>query len=143
LISVVRRDGKKRQTLVHQNGLGEHSHVAVRSILLDHVLDLLSNLFPKPHVRLILLDGADSPFYLEIPITVINPLFLKPRKYLVFLGWCILGFDGVLAVDEGGDEIDTDGDLDAGGTYYYVADIDEATGEFLKIPLLSRVNAKH
>jgi hypothetical protein len=120
LISVVRRDGKKRQTLVHQNGLGEHSHVAVRSI--DHGFAL------KP-VPQILLDGADSPFYLEIPITVTNPLFLKPRKYLVFLGWCILGIDGVLAVDEGGDEIDTDGDLDAGGTYYYVADIDEATGE--------------
>jgi len=34
----------------------------------------------------------------------------------------------VLAVDsDGGDEINTDGILDAGGTYYYVTDIDEAT----------------
>jgi len=98
---------------------------------------------PQTHVRLILLNDADSSFYLEIPIAVINPLCLKPRKYLVFLGWCILGIDGVLAVDDGGDEINTDGGLDAGGIYYYVADIDEATGGFLKMPLLSCVDAKH
>lgn len=85
---------------------------------------------PQAHVRPILLDGADSPFYLEIPIAVINSLCLKPRKCLVFLGWCI-GIDGVLAVDDD-DQINTDRVLDARGTYYYVTNIDQATGGFLK-----------
>jgi hypothetical protein len=96
----------------------------------------------QTHVRLILLGGAD-PFYLEIPIAVINPLCLKPLKYLVFLGWCILGVDGVLADVDGGDEIDTDELLDAGETYFYVTNINEATGGFFKMLLLSRVDTKH
>jgi hypothetical protein len=114
----------------------EAIYVAVRPIMASSGPGFGSAAFepvPQTHVRLILLDDADSPFYLEIPIPVINHLCLKPRKYLVFLGWCVLGIDGVLAVDsDGGDEINTDGILDAGGTYYYVTDIDEATGGFLK-----------
>ncbi|OAX35777.1 hypothetical protein K503DRAFT_802544 [Rhizopogon vinicolor AM-OR11-026] len=45
-----------------------------------------------------------------------------PLKYLLFLGWCILGVEGVLALTQDGDGIDTDGDLDNQGTYHYVAD---------------------
>ena len=73
LISVARRDDKKRQTLVHQNGLGpgEPSHVAVRPIMASSGSALKP--VPQTHVRLILLDGAGSPFYLEIPTAVINP----------------------------------------------------------------------
>jgi hypothetical protein len=32
-------------------------------------------------------------FYLDIPLDDINPLCLRPRKYLLYLGWCILGLD--------------------------------------------------
>ena len=85
-----------------------------------HSRSLRSTAVPQTHVRLILLDGANSHFYLEISIAIINLLCLKPLKYLLFLGWCVLGIDGVLAAVDGGDEINTDEDLDAGGTYYYV-----------------------
>jgi hypothetical protein len=40
-----------------------------------------------------------------------------------------LGVDGVLAVD-GGNEVDIDGVLDAGETYFYATDINKATGVF-------------
>lgn len=73
---------------------------------------------PPGHVRLILLQEEDSSFYLEIPLDIIHSLCLKPRKYLVFLGWCILGVEGVLTRNDD-DEIETDGDLDDEGIYYY------------------------
>lgn len=44
------------------------------------------------------------------------------RKYLIFLGWCILGVEGVLPLEHNGEGIETDGDLDPEGIYYYVAD---------------------
>jgi len=50
-------------------------------------------------------------------LDVIRSLCSKPRKYLVFLGWCILGVEGVLTLDD--DEIETDGDLNDEGIYYY------------------------
>ena len=78
-----------------------------------HSRSLRSTAVPQTHVHPILLDGANSHFYLEIPIAIINLLCLKPLKYLLFLGWCVLGIDGR-------DEINTDEDLDAGRTYYYV-----------------------
>ncbi|KAF9519465.1 hypothetical protein BS47DRAFT_1358081 [Hydnum rufescens UP504] len=43
---------------------------------------------PPGYVRLIL--ALDPCFYLEIPLTEIDALCLSPRKYLVFLAWCIL-----------------------------------------------------
>ena len=100
-------------------------YVAVRPIMSSSV-----SLEPvlEAHVRLILLAGAE-PFYLEIPMAVIDPLCLKPLKYLVFLGWCILGVDGHLAVD-GDDEVGTDGVLNAGETYFYVTSVKKATGGF-------------
>jgi hypothetical protein len=65
----------------------------------------------------------DSSFYLQIPLNIIDSLCLKPRKYLVFLGWCILGVRGQLALEDGGDGIPTDGSLEDQGIYYYVADV--------------------
>ena len=70
-------------------------------------------------MMVLLLQQEDPSFYLQIPLEIINSLCLKPRKYLLFLGWCILGTEGVLARTYGGDEIDTDGILHNQGTYYY------------------------
>ena len=78
------------------------------------------------HVRLVLLHNDTSYFFLEIPIDRILVLCLKPLKYLVFLGWCVLGSEGVLHHKDA--EITTDGDLDSNGIYYYVTD--DAFGGF-------------
>jgi hypothetical protein len=70
------------------------------------------------HVRLIILHEED----------VIRLLCLNPRKYLLYLGWCILGVEGELALEHNCDGIGTDGDLDDRGIYYYVAQ-----GRFLSL----------
>ena len=75
---------------------------------------------PKGHVWLVLLHQEPSSFYLQIPVDTIRSLCLKPLKYLLFLGWCILGVEGTLALERNGDAIATDDDLDERGTYYYV-----------------------
>lgn len=42
----------------------------------------------------------DSPaLYLEIPIDHLNSLSERPRKYLRYLGWCIMGVEGHVARD--------------------------------------------
>jgi len=74
------------------------------------------------HVRLILLHDANSSFHLDIPLEIIESLCLKPLKYLLFLGWCILGAEGVLAYERDGNEIDTDGNLGEHEIYYFVPD---------------------
>ena len=77
---------------------------------------------PGGHVQLNLIyEQGESPFYLQIPLDIITSLCLKPRKYLRFLGWCILGIKGDLAVENGGDleRISTEGDLEEEGIYYY------------------------
>ncbi|KAM6490780.1 hypothetical protein JOM56_013743 [Amanita muscaria] len=75
---------------------------------------------PKGHVALVLLREGDSELCLQIPSDSISSLCLTPRKYLLFLGWCILGVEGVLALEHDGDGIDTDGDLDDQEIYHYV-----------------------
>lgn len=80
------------------------------------------------HIRLILLQTEDHSFYLEIPLATIHRLCLTQRKYLLYLGWCILGYDvdvedlglAVEDEDENLDEIDRNGDVDGGVTYYLV-----------------------
>lgn len=77
------------------------------------------------HVALVLLPVEGNPggsnFYLEIPIGIINSLCLRPRKYLRFLGWCILGNTGKLSFVRGGEEIDDpDGGVQDREVYYYV-----------------------
>ena len=86
------------------------------------------------HVRLILLHDENSSFHLDIPLDIIESLCLKPLKYLLFLGWCILGVEGVLAYEPEGDEVDADGNLSVHEIYYYNA---EDAGTFaLTMPLL-------
>ena len=75
---------------------------------------------PEGHVALVLLQEEASSFYLQIPLDIIGSLCLKPCKYLLFLGWCILGVEGVLALEHDGDGIDTDGNLDDQEIYHYV-----------------------
>jgi hypothetical protein len=70
------------------------------------------------HIRLIL--TPDSSFYLEIPLNIIKCLCLKPRKYLVFLGWCIFGDEGELRKNQGGQAMSLDGDLDDESVYHFV-----------------------
>jgi hypothetical protein len=94
------------------------------------------------HVHLILLNEENSSFYLDIPIDIIQSLCLKPLKYLLYLGWCILGVEGVLAPEPGGEEIDTDGNLDALDIYYYVGP--ENAGTFsLTVSLLPCMHRGH
>jgi hypothetical protein len=64
-------------------------------------------------------------FYLDIPMADIDKLCLTPRKYLVYLGWCILTLDveykslGMGLAGEDGKflEISNDGDLESDGLY--------------------------
>ena len=73
---------------------------------------------PSRHVRLILAHQAQ--FYLDIPLNIISSLCLKPRKYLRFLGWCILGVDGSLSDGPGSAALSLNGDLDDQESYYYI-----------------------
>jgi len=82
---------------------------------------------PLGHVRLVL---VLDQFYLEIPINTIDSLCLKPRGYLVFLGWCILGVEGGLAKGHDSPQLDLDGALDDQGLYYYVTQDGMCTGRF-------------
>jgi len=73
---------------------------------------------PSGRIRLVLV--RNPQFYLEIPINIMCSLCLKPRKYLVFLGWCILGIEGGLAERRDSEQIELDRALDDRGLYYYV-----------------------
>ena len=73
---------------------------------------------PQGHIRLILL--PDPQLYLDVPLNIIRSLCLKPRRYLVYLGWCIIGVEGGLAEHHGGERMAFDGALDDQGIYYYV-----------------------
>jgi hypothetical protein len=64
--------------------------------------------------------------YLEIPLGIIYSLCLKPRKYLRFVGWCILGVDGRLKDDDLREITSLDGPLEDGGIYHDVVDVDES-----------------
>jgi hypothetical protein len=82
---------------------------------------------PQGHVALALLQEEDRFFYLQIPLNIINSLCLRPCKYLLYLGWCVLGSEGTLRY--GGNEIEADGTLYDQGVYDYVPN--EALSEFL------------
>ena len=97
------------------------SSTAIMSESVDSV-DTVDSI-PQSHVRLVLFSKNDSSFYLQIPLEIIDSLCLKPRKYLVFLGWCILGVQGQLALEYGGGAIPTNGSLEDQRIYYYVADV--------------------
>lgn len=81
---------------------------------------------PVGHVRLVLV--RQPLFYLEIPMDIIHSLCLKPRKYLVFLGWCILGVEGMLMKGHGSGRLGLDGVLEDRGLYIFVTDNGTCTG---------------
>ncbi|KAF8801171.1 hypothetical protein BYT27DRAFT_7235831 [Phlegmacium glaucopus] len=83
-----------------------------------------SSSVPEGHIVLILLQKEESSFYLQIPLDIIHSLCLKPRKYLLFLGWCILGVEGVLALEHNSNGININGDLDDQVYYYVVKGLD-------------------
>jgi hypothetical protein len=62
--------------------------------------------------------NADKPFYLDIPVHIITRLCQHPRKYLRYLGWCILGIEG--QVTRQGEDIGDRGVLADQGIYDYV-----------------------
>ena len=94
------------------------------------------------NVRLSLLGEGTSSFYLDIPSDVIKSLCLKPLKYLLFLGWCILGVEGVLSRDHAGDEISTDEPLHDREIYYYAGPEDAGTFS-LMMSLLLCMHTEH
>jgi len=67
-------------------------------------------------------DGQGS-FYIDIPIHIIEPLCLHPRKYLRYLGWCVLGIEGRVLL--GAQDIGDEPELVNQGVHRYVVD---ATG---------------
>jgi hypothetical protein len=67
------------------------------------------------HVHLVLYEHEPHNFYLEILIAIIDTLCLKPRKYLRYLDWCVLGALGTLRDAEMND-VDLDGNL---AVYHY------------------------
>src|SRR6266446_458230 len=72
---------------------------------------------PPGYVHLIL--SSDDQFFLEIPLDIILPLCNSPRKYLRYLGWCVLGVEGTL-VDAQGNGVPLDsGALDNQAIYQY------------------------
>ena len=94
---------------------------------------------PDDHVALVLLEDRGSSFYLQVPLTTIRALCLKPLKYLLYLGWCILSAEGVLSLErDDRDGIDIGEDAVGGEVYYYVPA--EPLGMFLS---LSCVHAGH
>ncbi|KIM40028.1 hypothetical protein M413DRAFT_36366, partial [Hebeloma cylindrosporum] len=56
---------------------------------------------PPGYVQLVLCPSKDVPFFLEIPINIVTSLCKTPRKYLRYLGWCVLGVEGNLADKKG------------------------------------------
>jgi hypothetical protein len=63
------------------------------------------------------LSDGDSFFYLEIHLDSINANCLDAARYLLFVGWCILGVEDVLSLKPNGQERDSDGDLVEQETY--------------------------
>jgi hypothetical protein len=94
-------------------------------------------------VRLILLQDEDSSFHLDIPLDIIKSLCLKPLKYLLFLGWCILGVEGVLASEPDRVAVDTDGILNEREIYYYNAEDDGTFSSTIPLLLCAQNTYEH
>ncbi len=86
---------------------------------------------PQPgNIQLILFEAIDQPqaiedqpvaLFLEIPIHIITLLCSRLRKYLPYLGWCILGAIGTLKRDNGAN-IEEEGELGDREIYRYHTD---------------------
>jgi hypothetical protein len=73
---------------------------------------------PLGFIHLILL-SQENPFYLEIPRAIVATVCSSPRKYLRYLGWCVLGVIGDVG-DEQGNVIALDGELVDQGVYRFI-----------------------
>ncbi|KIJ32682.1 hypothetical protein M422DRAFT_35730 [Sphaerobolus stellatus SS14] len=81
---------------------------------------------PIGHVHLVLYPPqsqspnaeSEEKFYLEIPVSFIEQHYRSPLKFLLYLGWCILGTHGDLR-DSQRREVRLDGQLLKRGTYYF------------------------
>ena len=64
---------------------------------------------------------GQPPFLLEIPTNFIDTLCTRPRKYLRYLGWCILGVDGHVSMQSPQfvEDVGNDGRLVDTAVYYY------------------------
>ncbi|KIJ57383.1 hypothetical protein M422DRAFT_773957, partial [Sphaerobolus stellatus SS14] len=81
---------------------------------------------PADHIQLVLYNDHSTghDFYLEIPIWVVTQHCLKPFKYLRYIGWAILGVEGIIK-DGNLDEVSVDdGAFTPGKTYFYVLPAD-------------------
>lgn len=81
---------------------------------------------PEGSIHLVLL--LDPLLYLQIPLNEIIELCLRPRKYLAFVGWCILAIEGGLVKAPDSAELDPDGELDDRALLYFVKDGGVCTG---------------
>ena len=74
-------------------------------------------------IRFILYRPADSldSLYLDIPTSIPPLMCQRPRKYLRYLGWCILGVEARVAMDSPYSEHDigNEGSLEDQGVYRY------------------------
>jgi hypothetical protein len=74
------------------------------------------------HVGLVLLGSGDSEssFYLEIPVDTINANSLDAASYLRFVAWCVLGVEGMLSLEPGGEELGPEVVIREEDIYYYI-----------------------
>jgi len=93
---------------------------------------------PSGFVHLILSSREEEdPFYLEVPISIVITVCLSPRKYLQYLGWCVLGVVGRL-VDEEGNEITLNGALLDQGIYRYIVPGDNPLAHAVDIEVIKQ-----
>jgi hypothetical protein len=79
---------------------------------------------PQPgNIQLIVVEAFDdSPaVFLEIPIEHITPLCVRPRKYLRYLGWAIMGIERRVARVSPNPQVDIgdEGALESQNVYAY------------------------
>ena len=93
---------------------------------------------PSGFVHLILSGyEEEDPFYLELPIPIVISVCLNPRKYLQYLGWCVLGVAGHL-VDEEGNEITLNGALLDQGVYRYIVPNDNPLAHAVDLEVIKQ-----
>jgi hypothetical protein len=81
---------------------------------------------PRGYIRLVLFPQPlpQDSFYLEISIAFVATVCLNPRKYLKYLGWCVLGVTGTVKDGEG-NRIGSNGPLVDQAIYHYTIPDDQ------------------
>ena len=80
---------------------------------------------PPGFIHLVLLSRQEDPFYLQIPTKFVATVCLTPLKYLLYLGWCVLGVVGVLEDEQGDEILELNGELVDHSIYHYTVPGDE------------------